>query len=428
MMMDAKGLYLLKTTNHQTGLIGSDETVIIKGNFQWASRCGTNTDRIKGLINNILNHPDGFTGEILVCDNAQGANGDWSSCNNSEDASQTILDVVNTFKAKSKPVSLVQWDNIMGTTVTEYNAGNMTSGFTYNATTKVTYPKFQTPKGTYVSMKYGIWNTGNSTYDRTKLCIINMPVCKAHGYTGATLAIKNWVGMMSLTDKTGRYGTEEAMHVDYFMKETALPARVIAEVTPDLNIIDATWSAPSDNYSTGQAFVNTKTILASTDPIAISWYAAKFILMPVATTKNFVNPDRAFTGTPSLSTPYYGYCFKNWANYLITTAGMNFTRDSSKISVFDRKAIGVATAKLIKDEEYISVYPNPTSDQLNITCNKMSGSLKYKIFNSLGQPKMQQICNGSTTKINIQNWESGVYLIQLWEGKNLVGTKRIIKQ
>jgi hypothetical protein len=426
MIMDAKGLYLLKTGVRPTGLIGSDETVIIKGNFQWDGRLSTNTDRIKGLINHILNHPDGFTGEILVCDNAQNSGRPWTNCNNSDDETQTITDVTNTFKAKGYPVDLVKWDLIMNSTVAEYSAGNTTSGFTYDATTKVSYPKFQTPKGTYVSLKYGIWN--GSSYDRSKLCVINIPVCKAHGYSGATLAIKNWVGAMSLTDKVGRYGSEDNMHLEYFLKSWALPARVIAEATPDLNIIDATWTAPTDNHTAGQSYVNTNTIMASTDPVAISWYAAKHILTPVAASKTYTNPDRVYSSTPGLYDCPYTYAFKNWANYLITTKQMNFTRDSTKISVYGRNVL-LATKKLIKDEESIKVFPNPCSNKLTVNCTHKSFiAMHYKIYNSLGKFIYEKRFDGMQIDIDIQTWKSGVYIVQLWEDKKILGTQRFIKQ
>jgi hypothetical protein len=174
-----------------------------------------------------------------------------------------------------------------------------------------------------------------------------MPVCKAHIYAGATLAIKNWVGMMSLTDKVVRFGSIDAMHLEYFMKTWALPARVMAQVLPDLNIIDATWTAPTNNYSAGQSCVNTKIILASTDPVALSWYAAKFILKPVADNKTRTDPDYVYTGTPDISTCPYAYTFKNWANYLITNAHLNFTRDSSNISVYGREVLDPMPVELV---------------------------------------------------------------------------------
>ncbi|MGB2698509.1 MAG: hypothetical protein WBD28_11730 [Candidatus Zixiibacteriota bacterium] len=59
-MMEMKDIYLHKTETHPSGIVGAEDVVIIKGNFQWTSRNTTSTDRIKGLIWQIINHPDGI--------------------------------------------------------------------------------------------------------------------------------------------------------------------------------------------------------------------------------------------------------------------------------------------------------------------------------------------------------------------------------
>nr|MBP7613883.1 hypothetical protein [Paludibacter sp.] len=113
LMMQNKGVYLHKTTDHTDGIVGSDNVVIIKANLQWDNQCSTNTDRIKGLINQIIKHPDGFTGEILVCDNTQNlGSGINERDNNSDDTNQSIGDVVNTFRAKGYPVYLMNWNTM----------------------------------------------------------------------------------------------------------------------------------------------------------------------------------------------------------------------------------------------------------------------------------------------------------------------------
>ena len=59
-MMETQEIFLHQTTEHPSGIAGSDNVVIIKGNFQWNSWNTTSTDRIKGLIWQILQHPDGM--------------------------------------------------------------------------------------------------------------------------------------------------------------------------------------------------------------------------------------------------------------------------------------------------------------------------------------------------------------------------------
>jgi hypothetical protein len=104
------------TENGGDGLIARDDVIIIKVNSQWDQRGGTNTDLVKSIIEAIVEHPDDFTGEIVVADNGQaqfGAKGrggslDWDE-NNARDRSQSMQKVVNMFSG-SYQVSAYLWD------------------------------------------------------------------------------------------------------------------------------------------------------------------------------------------------------------------------------------------------------------------------------------------------------------------------------
>jgi hypothetical protein len=53
------------------GIIGADDVVLIKVNAQWECRGMTNTDVVRGVIRRILDHPDGFIGEVVIVEQAQ---------------------------------------------------------------------------------------------------------------------------------------------------------------------------------------------------------------------------------------------------------------------------------------------------------------------------------------------------------------------
>jgi len=186
----------------------------------------TNTDRIKGLIWQILQHPDGFTGEILVGDNTQ-----WAPINhedkNSEDTEQCILDVINTFYSKGYPVYLFEWKNIMFDVVTEYSDGDYNDGYIYDSTSKVTYAKFLSPSGNYyISLKYGIRDSTFETYDHNRLCIIDFPVLKTQGWTGVstepqtynyrdtTVTSRKYYYRLKQVDYDGSYSYSHIVEVD----------------------------------------------------------------------------------------------------------------------------------------------------------------------------------------------------------------------
>lgn len=332
LMMQQKGTYLHKTSTHPSGIVGSNDIVIIKGSFQWDFRNTTSTDRIKGLIWQILQHPDGFNGEIIVADNTQ-----WAEMgeddNNSEDPAQCILDVIDTFHSKGYPVYLCEWKDIMYNVVNEYSVGDYTDGYPYDPASKISYPKFKSPSGNYyISLKYGIWNPTTHTYNHDRLCIVDFPVLKAHGWTGATLAIKNWIGVFTVAYQNERYGGDNNMHFNYFFGTYALPAKVMQVTFPKLTIIDAAWTNPERNY--GNIAIQLKMLLGSTDPFAASWYAAKYMLTPVAYYPERTDPDNP-------AGEYYE-CLTNWIDCM-HDSGFAVTKDSSKISVFDRSVLSASS-------------------------------------------------------------------------------------
>ncbi len=431
LIMETQGTYLHKTSSRPFGLVGSDDVVIIKGSFQWDFRNTTSTDRIKGLIWQILQHPDGFTGEILVGDNTQWAQ-TGEDDNNSEDTEQCILDVINTFYSKGYPVYLFEWKDIMHDVVTEYSDGDYNDGYTYDSTSKVTYPKFLSPSGNYhISLKYGIWDSTLETYDHNRLFIVDFPVLKAHGWTGATLAIKNWIGVLSVTQKNERYGGDGSMHFDYMFSEYALPAKVMQVTYPKLTIIDAAWANPERNY--GSAAVQLNMLLGSTDPFAASWYAAKYMLTPVAYYPDRTNPD-----LPG----WYGEYFSNWINCM-HDSGFAVTKASSEISVYDRSVLSATSSNNLVEQQtpvlykLYQNYPNPFNSQTVITFDlNHAATIQLHIYDTNGS-LVKSLINGETrdegsyqvqwngTNDQGKNLSSGVYFYKLIVG-NFIETKSMI--
>jgi hypothetical protein len=332
-MLEEGDVFLHQTASRPEGIVGSDNVVIIKGNFQWTSRNTTSTDRIKGLIWQILNHPDGFSGEILVCDNTQDlGTGINHGDNNSEDPDQSILDVVNTFFAKGYPVYLLNWVYIWNDVASEYAEGDYEDGYVYENETMVSYPKFLSPSGNhFISLRHGIWDSLTSEYDSSRLCIIDFPVLKAHFRGGSTVAVKNWIGVLTTAYREERYGGIDPLHDDLFFGPYALVARVMAVTFPKLTIVDAAWTTRQGPINLTQV-ENTNMLVASTDPVAASWYAAKFILTPIAVNPIETDPDR--TGG------LYSSILNRWTTFLADSAGYPCTNEAENISVCDRTILG----------------------------------------------------------------------------------------
>jgi len=282
----------LGTNKGPTGLVASDDVVIVKVNCQWDERGGTNTDLLKELIRALVEHPDGFVGEIVVADNGQaqygstgrGGSFDYSR-NNAEDASQSVQKVVDSY-AEGYDVSTYLWDTITTKRVAEYSKGDSEDGYVIGETPDpatgalAAYPKFRTAFGTFVSFKHGIWNPGTEAYDADRLKVLNVPVLKSHSIYGVTACIKHYMGVTS--DKlTARLGSRAHNTI----RSGGMGMEMVQTRFPTLNILDAIWvnAIPQGGPRTGyRDATQTNVIAASTDPVALDYWAAKHILLQAA--------------------------------------------------------------------------------------------------------------------------------------------------
>jgi hypothetical protein len=304
--MEARNDFFYRTTSQPTGIVGSTDVVVIKINNQWGGvgtgRLATNTDVLKGLIWRIVQHPDGFTGEVVIAENTQKVNPNWNtSPANAEDPNQSFQDVVDTFGGLGYEVFLTSWDDYgyvsggnvggAGYPAGEYSHGNnddlyiLLEDSACAATNELSYPKFTTGNGTPVSMRYGVWD--GASYDPDRLTLINLPVLKVHGMAGATIGWKNLIGFIAIDNNGGRFGSWNAMHDAFWgylsgtYADYGLLGRQMSLVrAPDLNIVDAIWVATGNNTSGPVSRENV--LLASTDPFAVDWYASEHVLRPIA--------------------------------------------------------------------------------------------------------------------------------------------------
>jgi hypothetical protein len=302
-LMGAHGLKWHRTsevvapTSDPGGLIDRDDVVIVKINAQWAERGGTNTDVLRGVIRRIVEHPDGFVGEVIVADNGQGSGDLNRPSNNAENIGQSPQDVVNDFAAEGWQVATVLWDSFCSTSVGEYSAGNMSNGYVVNPVLhprtqiKVSYPKFRTPFGSYVSYKHGVWSPDTQSYDADRLVVINFPVLKTHRIYGITASVKNHMGVV-----TDSLRSSSCLSTDshYGVGRGGLGS-VLADVRmPDVTILDCIWiqarpgSGPAATY--GEATRHDR-LLAGVDPVALDAWAAKFVMIPAILENGYTLSD-----------------------------------------------------------------------------------------------------------------------------------------
>jgi hypothetical protein len=323
------------------GLIDAADVVLIKVNSQWDERGGTNTDLVKALIEALIAHPDGFKGEIVVADNGQdqyggagsGGSLDWER-SNALDRGQSIQDVVDAFSGSHR-VSSYLWDEITGNVVQEFAEGDAEDGYVVatkviNTTgTLVSYPKFTTPYGTQISFKYGVYVPEDDDYDVERLKVLNVPVLKTHMIYGVTACVKHYMGVPS--DKLTRglgyraHDTVDEGGMGTLMAQTRVPA---------LNIVDAIWvnARPRDGPSSSYASATeVGVVAASTDPVALDYWASKHILCRVCS-----EVFGADTGTLDPDDTAPGG-FGDWLRLSmdeLNAAGHGFTCDEDHMNVY----------------------------------------------------------------------------------------------
>jgi len=335
-LMGRNGLKFYRSSGFSTlaspdGIISADDVVLIKINYQWSERGGTNTDLLSGLIRAIVDHPDGFDGEVVVCENAQFESTSQfdRSFNNAEDRDRSPHEVVEHFESQGFAVSHFDWTMIRFTEVDEFADGDDEDGYVMLGGTsygEVTYPKFRTEFGTTVSLRAGIWDPASERYDRRRLKFINLPVLKSHrAQYGATACVKNYMGVVSngLTDshRAVRYG---------------LMGAVLAKIgLADLNILDCIWinadpnRGPATYYS--QA-TRVDQLVASTDPVAADMWAVRNILVPTFEANGFSPPWPGPGADPDDPDSAFRTYLDNSMNALLF-AGYRVTNDPAAIDV-----------------------------------------------------------------------------------------------
>lgn len=434
-LMGSKGLFFYRSnssgsTQSAQGLIAYDDVVLIKINEEWPNRGGTNTDVLKELIQAIIDHPDGFVGEIVVADNGQWKGSmDWPE-SNAEDHTQSTQDVVDSFSSHHE-VSTCSWIPIRSIRVDEYSAGNMDDGYILYENPDpetgiyVSYPKFRTAYGTYVSFKHGIWN-GVEYENRLK--IINMPVLKSHSYYGVTSALKHYMGVQS-EGGGGQLGLGNGHEkvatggMGTLMVETGLPT---------LNIVDAVWvnANPPPSWRAGpdtpyDIATRVNVLLASTDPVALDYWAAKHVLMQTAGLIGYVDVhtlDPDSSDKTGVDTEAFGV----WLNHTkseIQTAGYNVTTNVDRMNVYvsaqnvhDITVREVVLSETFVGQERVSVEVNVSVQNVGDFTEVFNLSL-YADAVLVETKALQLLSTGSTDAVfswNTTGWPEGNYAVRAY--------------
>ncbi|TRO48668.1 DUF362 domain-containing protein, partial [Candidatus Bathyarchaeota archaeon] len=248
-----------------------------------------------------------------------------------EDTSRSIQRVVDGFSGAHR-VSTYLWDRITTSKVDEYFMGDDADGYVVDegasggSALRVSYPKFKTELGTRISFRHGVWLPDASGYDGERLKVINVPVLKAHFIYGVTACVKHYMGVVS--DKLTGGDSHRSV------RRGGMGTEMAATRVPTLNVLDAIWvnadpgGGPSSPYAQATRL---NTVLASTDPVALDYWASKNVLMQAARLNGHVDlsrfdPDNAEEGS-----------FGSWLRLSaeeLEGAGHRFTLDEGRMNVY----------------------------------------------------------------------------------------------
>jgi len=272
------------------GMIAAGDVVLLKVNAQWKYRGCTNSDLVRGLVQRILEHPDGFQGEVVIFDNGQGHGSlecantqgypDSSVHANAQNESHSFQWLVDSLFNDPR-VSSFLLDPIGHTFISA--SDHVTNG--YRNYENVSYPCFTTAGGRRVELREGIWN---GSAHSSNLKMINIQVLKHHDVGGSeiTASLKNVYGILSMAD-----GQSSFRH--YAGLGETCGKMMVSVHTPVLNIVDAIWVSQTSliGYPASTTF-RTNQIVAGQDPVALDYWAAKYILYPVDNNPRH-HPDHA---------------------------------------------------------------------------------------------------------------------------------------
>ena len=327
--------------------IDRSDIVIIKPNCQWTGHATTNTNAIRGFIDLIL-QIRGFEGEVIIADNHHYDPDDsraWTTA--SRNGEFNLNELVLSYQDRGYAnVTKCHWrDGGPNPRPIHGNAagGGLVQGpeegdgyvwcqedYGFNGLkAKMTYPIFTSRySGVTVDFRHGAWRDGKYTEQPVKL--INFAALNHHGNSGITAAIKNYMGIVDLScgfhgptppgyfnfhyigfpwpKSKGLQRLLQTVLVNPTLNQNRYLRRLIAFAGPmtgalggaigyfmknirmaDLNVIAAEHVGHESRWGNP---THAKAVLASDDPVALDYVAAKYIMLPSGGQKvKYHNPD-----------------------------------------------------------------------------------------------------------------------------------------
>jgi hypothetical protein len=302
-------------------VIGFADVVVVKPNVQWWNQGASNLAALSALVDLIMKRPGGFKGEVILAENCHRGSSPWRSegwarsfdRNGDLLGISTMSGLASALKNRyGSRFSLRHWIDV-GAGGKRVSGPWDGEGYVFcdgsrgaplitcengvegpnRRVTIMTYPISRSDTGKMIDFKNGIWERGS--YTGQPLRVVMFSALNYHStYCGLTSTIKNYLGVTDLTGGpdpnaggclTGNYYNFHSFPFDKWApgpkrgmlgKEVGIFMNTIRRA--DLNITTAEWVGLSSR--TDPPVAQTRAVLASIDPVALDYHAAKYVLYP----------------------------------------------------------------------------------------------------------------------------------------------------
>ena len=137
--------------------------------------------------------------------------------------------------------------------------------------------------------------------------------------------------------------------------------------------------------------------------------------------------------------------FKGYGQFVVSSSGSSFINSNIKLDYtlgevlistldnngylvtqgFHQTSWSILSSNNILKEVDIKIFPNPTSDYLNV-CSDISSVILVEIFNVNGQKFFKSSENASHT-IDVSSFSKGIYIINIYRQNQLIKTVKLLK-
>lgn len=147
-------------------------------------------------------------------------------------------------------------------------------------------------------------------------------------------------------------------------------------------------------------------------------------------------------GSPFSTLPYpsHTYTTAGWYNICVTLADMNgcastscqndslykMSSSNSMISVNVINGLTTNISQNTTNNNFISIFPNPVTDIVNINLGTLKENTEIKIYNTFGKLVFTERLTTQNTILNVHNLQSGIYFYHILVGEKSIKTEKIM--